>query len=396
MHILIVDDEPMVRSSIARLIAGLGEGYSVYEAEDGEDAITILAEQEISLIISDIRMPAIDGLQLADRVNRLYPNTRVVLLSGYSEFEYALSALRTGVHEYLLKPASKESIVALIRKVEEELKQEREQNKLDSSRDNAVLEKRVQELLYGLPVPYVDLELLPPHQSLAVFLLTADSDTLRTSYLRFAMKNVLEEVLRAAGQVVVTVEEGQLAAVVFGKDERLNEQACEKLSQEVSAVLSKFYKIKVNICNSEGIASAEELHLLYMECMRKLNGEAWSGGSDLQVLDQKGSLHRLVRTALKWMEEEAATDIALSAVADRLQVSPNYLSTLIKNETGLTFTQHLIRIRITRAKQLLTETQLKIYEICDQVGYTDQAYFSRLFKASIGVTPYEYREHAAP
>ena len=157
-------------------------------------------------------------------------------------------------------------------------------------------------------------------------------------------------------------------------------------------MLSKFYKLKVNICSSEGIASVEELHLLYMECMRKLNGEAWGSMGDVDTQDPKGSLHRLVRSALKWMEEEAATDIALSAVAERLQVSPNYLSTLIKNETGLTFTQHLIRIRITHAKQLLTETQLKIYEICEQVGYSDQAYFSRLFKASIGVTPYEYRE----
>lgn len=392
MKILVVDDEPMVRSSIARMINSLGESYEACEAGDGEDALLLANENHFDLVVTDIRMPEIDGLQLADMLQRMHPGIRVVLLTGYAEFEYALSALRHGVHDYLLKPASKENIIAVIRKVEEELRHEREERQIGRVRENSVLEKRIQDMLYELPVPHVDLALFPPHRSVSVFSTTADTETLRKQMIRFAMKNVLEDVLGKAGKPVVVVEERLVTAVLFATEEKADNARCEQLALEAKHTLEKLFHIDVKISCACGSQSASEISLLHMECLRKLGGNDWTDSVASPEHDVKR--HRLVRTALEWMEDEYAADLTLAAIAERLFVNPNYLSTLFKSETGMTFTQHVTHIRIEKAKRLLTETNLRIYEICEKTGYADQAYFSKLFKATVGVTPYEYREQS--
>lgn len=391
MHILIVDDEPMVRSSIARIVNALGGAYVAYEADDGEDAIAIIQEEPIDLVITDIRMPAVDGLQLADIVRRLYPHIRVVLLTGYSEFEYALSALHSGVYEYLLKPASKNSLLDLIRKVDEELQQERTQHKLGRLRENIVMEKRIQEMLYDLPVPHADKDLFPDCRSSAVFVIRANAAELPERSLRFAMKNVVEELLGKAGKAAVIVEGSHLVAVLLASAEMEPSLDYEGLSSEIADVLSRLYRIELTILHAAGGGNLADLGLLHMDCMRRLNGlEAKGSGEGTSA--ERDECHRLVKITRRWIEEEYAGELTLASAAQRLFVSPNYLSVLFKSQTDMTFTQHLVQVRIGKAKELLAETQLKIYEICEKVGYADQAYFSRLFKASTGKTPYEYRE----
>ncbi|GGG07946.1 response regulator transcription factor [Paenibacillus abyssi] len=393
MHILVVDDEPMVRASIARMIVTLGERYHAYEAGDGEDALELLDVLPIDLIITDIRMPAIDGLQLAERVHRLHPHIRTVLLSGYAEFEYALSALHCGVHEYLLKPASRESLTELILRVEEELRQARDEKRIERQRAASVLQQRVQDLLYELPVPYVDLALFPPHCSTAVFALTADAGTLRKQSMRFAMKNVLEDMLRELGDPVVIAHDRLIAAILFARKEA-GADDYRRCAEQTRDTLRRLFHFDARIEWCAGAGQLSEISLAYMDCLRKLGLDRWMDAAGaVEGGAPGGCLNRLVRTALEWMESEHADSISLSSIAERLFVNPNYLSTLFKSETGMTFTQHLTRIRMDRAKALLKDTHLKIYEICEKVGYTDQASFTKLFKATAGMTPFEYREN---
>ena len=103
-------------------------------------------------------------------------------------------------------------------------------------------------------------------------------------------------------------------------------------------------------------------------------------------------IHRIVRMAMSHIQFEYANrELSLTMLAQQLDVTPNYLSSLFTSETGMTFTQHLTGIRMTQAKKLLAETNLKIYQICQSIGYSDQAYFSRLFKSQEGVSPFDFR-----
>jgi two-component system, response regulator YesN len=107
----IVDDEPAIRRGLTRHIDWASMGFEVAESfEDGEDAISYLAHHHVDVIISDVRMSVVSGLTLAETIHEQGLPTEVVLLSGYKDFEYARSAMRSGVHCYLLKPTTEDEL----------------------------------------------------------------------------------------------------------------------------------------------------------------------------------------------------------------------------------------------------------------------------------------------
>lgn len=98
-----------------------------------------------------------------------------------------------------------------------------------------------------------------------------------------------------------------------------------------------------------------------------------------------------VRMALLYMEEHYQSDLTLTELAEIVNLSPSYFSTLFNNITSMTFVNYLTRMRISHAQKLLRTTNLHIYEIAEQAGYKNSYYFNRIFKNQQGITPLEYR-----
>lgn len=121
-HIMLVEDEILLMQSLARHIEELDMGFKVVcQLTNGEEALKALRTENIHLVITDIRMPVMDGLQLAREIHHRYPNIKTVILSGYAEFDYAREALSQGVVDYLLKPVVTEQLEATLNKVKLEL-----------------------------------------------------------------------------------------------------------------------------------------------------------------------------------------------------------------------------------------------------------------------------------
>ena len=99
-----------------------------------------------------------------------------------------------------------------------------------------------------------------------------------------------------------------------------------------------------------------------------------------------------VNFTCKYIEDHYMENIQLSDIAIVAHVSPSYLSTRFKKETGMNFTEYLVRYRMNKAEELLKESNLRCREIAEQVGYFDYAHFSKIFKKYIGVSPREYQE----
>ena len=116
MKILIVDDEEIQRRKLARLISESSISFSdILCAPDVPGAIEIIESQHPSIVLSDIRMPVKDGLELTQYIQESYPEILVILVTGYSEFEYAQAAIRYNVFDYILKPIDPESTLSCIR-----------------------------------------------------------------------------------------------------------------------------------------------------------------------------------------------------------------------------------------------------------------------------------------
>lgn len=133
--IILVDDEEEVRKSIIKQIDWESAGFRVVgDAENGEDGLEKIEQLEPNVVLTDIRMPFMDGLTLTEKIRQRYPSTKVVIFSGYDDFEYAQKAIKLNVTEYILKPVNVEELTSILKRIklglDEEIEEKRNVNSL--------------------------------------------------------------------------------------------------------------------------------------------------------------------------------------------------------------------------------------------------------------------------
>ena len=135
---VLADDEEIVRTSMAKWIPWKDLGISLEAvASDGEEAYELIVKFRPDIVITDLRMPKLDGLELIKRVHSKLKNTEFIILSGFGEFEYAQRAMRYGVKHYMLKPALKEDLVANLKEVKAEIEERKRESgeEIDIAKD---------------------------------------------------------------------------------------------------------------------------------------------------------------------------------------------------------------------------------------------------------------------
>ncbi|MDO5100595.1 MAG: response regulator [Eubacteriales bacterium] len=124
--LLIAEDEYLVRQGIRSLIDFEKYDISIiHEAEDGRSAWEIVQREQPDIVLSDINMPQINGIELSRLIKEAYPNTHIVFITGYDDFQYAVSALKIGADDYLLKPFSRSDVEQMLHQVTQKLKAEK-------------------------------------------------------------------------------------------------------------------------------------------------------------------------------------------------------------------------------------------------------------------------------
>ena len=154
--ILLADDEYLVRKGIRHLLRDQAEYRIVADAADGCEAVQKAAELQPQIIILDVKMPRLDGLEALEQIRTASPGSKTIILSGYSSFEYAQRALKLGACDYLLKPVALEELLAVLHRVQRRILQEAKQQ--ESSRQleerlgysmSAFIEQFYLQLLHG-------------------------------------------------------------------------------------------------------------------------------------------------------------------------------------------------------------------------------------------------------
>lgn len=139
IEILLVDDESYVTESIKATIPWDDLGIAkVYQADSAEAALAVLSEQSIDIVVSDIRMPETDGLQLIERIQQNWPHIRCMVLTGYSDFQYAKKALQLQAFDYILKPVNDEEFILSL------------SNAIESLKDEWEAAEKVHQLMYAI------------------------------------------------------------------------------------------------------------------------------------------------------------------------------------------------------------------------------------------------------
>ena len=148
IKVFLVEDEVIMRNGIKRNIPWEKEGFTfVGDASDGELAWPLIKKTQPDILITDIRMPFMNGLELSELVRKEMPDTKIIILSGYSEFDYAKQAITLGVTDYLLKPITSEKLMEVVKRVADIIREERAQRDLlaqyqKEMQENISLEKK--------------------------------------------------------------------------------------------------------------------------------------------------------------------------------------------------------------------------------------------------------------
>ncbi len=151
LKVLIADDKPFIRQGLKCIIDWNGEGFEIAaEADNGKTALELLTERKFDLVIADIKMPEMSGLELLEEVRRRgIADTKFAILSGFFEYDYVKAAMRSNCTDYLLKPVQKDELIKLLRSVSAELNEKKKTIDVQKLNEKVLLDEHLRALIWG-------------------------------------------------------------------------------------------------------------------------------------------------------------------------------------------------------------------------------------------------------
>ncbi|MGN7310992.1 response regulator transcription factor [Alkalicoccobacillus gibsonii] len=143
LNVMLCDDEPQIREGLKAKIKWADEGFAIVtEAENGKEALDKLNEYPVDIVITDVKMPIMSGIDLAETCYRMNPSIKVIVISGYSDFDYAKRSIKAGVVDYLLKPVLPSELIMTLKKVRSDIENQR-MNDYESLKVERLLQDRL-------------------------------------------------------------------------------------------------------------------------------------------------------------------------------------------------------------------------------------------------------------
>lgn len=396
MKLLIVDDEKYIRSSLKSGYDWYSLGFDeVFDAAKVAEALEIINNNTIEVIITDIRMPKLSGIDLIKKLSLSSPNTKIIVISGYDKFEYAQIALKYGVIDYLLKPARIEDVVEAVRKAVDMVPQKLpEKYKTVLRKDflcNLIFRRIIDMEQIRQGIEEYELEMLKTEFCTVIFTYSTKkndksengiSDNIMDAIAKYAedkCKMVLFDDNHGHIVMLMTApkSEGDTLALCNG--------CCEIASE------------KSGFCDFEGVIGRQssdvtEISDIYSEAVRVADRFVLSGKeraifvSDIENV----KIYNIVYMAKKYVCENINKDITIQMIADMVHITPGYFSSIFRKATGESFVKYVNMQKVEKAKNLLKIVDMPISKVADEIGL-DVKYFNRVFKKYTALTPSEYR-----
>jgi two-component system response regulator YesN len=531
-NLLIVDDEVVVVNGLAYDIEWEDLKISgVFKAYNAKQALNYMNKNRIDIVIADIKMPGMDGLEMANYIRAKWPYVKIILLSGYEEFKYAQKAILIGVYHFLTKPAAYNEIKETVKNAL--IQREKELSQIHALED---AERQLEAAIPMIQERYLNAWVVQGRMTPEKVIRSACKLQLDTGYLsalllfkidewskqptpeqqdvyELAIKNSIRKILlKDANGYIFNDIEGNCILIIFDKDENCLKEKLHYIKemletfqnyidnllgctisiywsdvvtlQETHTSYSRLLEIsnrhlvwpsgiimgpetmksdqknednidslyiypristlvesaqkdkvieRIEVIFSEvqkrGSISHETLLSIYysivgsimQDCAKRgISTQSWAQDyqkyfysfqhiktiydlknicikltelyMDYIVSYQNDNVHYLIEKTKKIIEESIGKELSLIDIASNLYIHPNYLSRLFKAQVGLSITDYSIKLRMEKAKKILQQSNAKMYEVAEMVGYASAAHFNRTFKKYFGVTPKEYQK----
>ncbi len=519
--IILADDEQNILYGMHKGINWEELGFVVAgTAQNGKEVLEMMDDLHPDLVISDIKMPFMDGLELAKTIHENYMNTKVILFSGWDDFEYARLAISYGVSEYIMKPIDYDEMNKLLTNMHQTLEEEYNE-KINWTRLEYAYLKSLpllrQQFFTQLVLGSIDQEECNQQiKSLGLELENKDYCIIAVKIQKADYNDVfsalsIKETLKESLDKISKVYEfgvGDKEIFLLTGDQKHEVGKITRSIQETSIMITRIFNVHISCGISDCVEKLEDIPNIYTQAMDALeynlvvpdecytyyndlmlqeevetdwntyvdqigktityckvdelksqvndlvnvlhqahynlneyqmvimeisfifarlykkyhitNGEEFEGSKKMAVtilslttgeeldrwlldycqlirlLIQKKRVDNnviLVENAKKIVQENFSDpNLSVESVCDALHVSTSHFSKIFKQETGGTFMNYMIGLRMEHAKKLLLQTNYKSLVIGEMVGYPEPNYFSYVFKKNCGVSPAKYRK----
>lgn len=344
--VMIVDDEPVICQGMPKLVDWQKYGFFISDTcNNGLQALELATISGYDLIITDIRMPQMDGLDMIHQMQKKGLCDNFIVLSAYSDFSYAQSAIQFGVKDYLVKPINKGHLVASL---------ERTRKLLDEQYQVIKVHQKNYSEVESLESALVSLTQIYKTQNLG--------DTIHW------MENNL---LGLFGEFAPTTPD---AIHII---QRLIFCTVKNISEDDEGMLYHFAETR----DFQSVLS-------YLKELLSTNLP------DSTPLEINVATDASMKKIINYIKENYCENISLRQLSSIFYMNPAYLGRKFTKVMGQSFISYLNHYRVDRARELLNDPDIMIYEVCSMVGYKDLNYFYKTFKDIIGCTPSEYRHRA--
>lgn len=501
--VLVVDDEVPIRQWLEFCIGKMDGFRVVGAASNGAEGYSCFKKDIPDIVITDIRMPGMDGLEMLRMMQNINPSVYTIMLTSHEDFDYARRAIRLGASEYILKTEiTEESLQELLRKAQEEIE---ENGKLGGERveedmayrnhylRSLVLKEQVdtvnESILkeYGIilnkssyfamnlyqkeEVERAKIKLLQTEYIESAFLFPVDfentmivgsmsrelgnsmqmqmecqrkygilfleqcqgvlgvsdiydapmkiAEAMRQAYrrARLSFYHTKENYFGCSGKFHIKPSFGEKYKIMFSKEllnqkyakavhikDLMMEEVIKEQPVDIDYVKKLFFYFITSLYHftRDDVAEMEKDFAVVQDRIKESSNidelnlvvkEAFDafGKEGMERYDYSTP----VRNAIAYMNEKYALSITLSEVAEHVELSAEYLSRIFKEETGVKFVVYLNNLRLKNALRLLENTNLKVYEVAERVGYSNLSYFSTVFKKNFGQNPFDYKNNSS-
>lgn len=348
MKIMIVDDEKLLRNGFKNMTDWSAKGINIIgDALNGEDALEKLKTISPDIVITDIKMPIMDGVTLTKKIKELYPHILILVLSSHDDYDYVRESMKNGASDYLLKASIDiDDLCDTLKRITQ-----------DSQKTSLYNSKNIN-------IESVKLDF------------SIDKTKIR-NYLELQQYDVLKEyvstILKLSSPIPVTYMQDILRELFFFIEYTLD-------------TLGSIYK---------GLKDSKYTNSATVNSISTLQEAITWFNSTIDEIIKSNINHNKKHTEIikrinTYIEENFATSISLSNIADKFFINKNYLCDIYKAETNSTINDYITTLRIDKSKELIRDTNLTLTQISYEIGYQNTSYFNRVFRKKTGISPSEY------
>ena len=424
-RVILIDDEMLIRK-LVRMKLNVDELNLeiVGEYSNGVEALEAVNDVKPDIVISDICMPEEDGISFGEKCIKMFPDTKIIILTGFDDFDYVRRSLKVGVFDYLMKPVQAEELNSAVARAVAQIKKDNEKNKItneildDINRNipalrsiylSHVLQEGKWEDNYREKLARYDVIINDSNDAILQVGIIAVKEVADKSVVGVNIQNEISHFFQNEKNIIIFSDAwGRI--VVINNNEKIPLEECFEIIEQI---IDNKYAYSIEYGVSGEFKDWDSIHEAYVEALDSLgnshdikkiasNGMSIKHTLEKNEMSMKVSIEKqsvsnpekgqVMREIIAYMRGNLSeSDLSKTYMSEKFGMSISSLNRSFKSFTGRTYVDVLSMMRLNRMLELLEEGNLKDRDIGEQIGINDPHYLSIWFKKMTGVSVTEYR-----